>query len=67
MGETILNGFALEITDKLDKFECIKINGYDFVVWMNLPYLVKLVWEGIRELYRDYSFKWLGNFFCPIL
>ena len=58
MGETILNGFALETAGKLDKLEYIhKARKDGSAVWIDLLYFFRLFGEDIRKLHLDYRLK----------
>jgi ferredoxin-nitrite reductase len=56
----------VEPTEKLNKFERLKVEKDGLAVLKDLDQFAQIGWEAIDELDRDYRLKWVGIFFRPV-
>jgi ferredoxin-nitrite reductase len=63
---TALTSLMVEPTEKLNKFERLKVEKDGLAVLKDLDRFAQMGWEAIDELDRDYRLKWAGIFFRPV-
>jgi ferredoxin-nitrite reductase len=63
---TALTSLMVEPTEKLNKFERLKVEKDGLAVLKDLDQFAQMGWEAIDELDRDYRLKWAGIFFRPV-
>jgi ferredoxin-nitrite reductase len=61
-----LTNLTVEPTEKLNKFERLKVEKDGLAVLKDLDQFAQMGWEAINELDRDYRLKWAGIFFRPV-
>jgi ferredoxin-nitrite reductase len=61
-----LTSLMVEPTEKLNKFERLKVEKDGLAVLKDLDQFAQIGWEAIDELDRDYRLKWVGIFFRPV-
>lgn len=57
---------AVDTSEKLNKFERVKVEKEGLAVRQDLARYAQAGWEAIEESDRDYRLKWLGVFFRPV-